>query len=97
MPTAERGLTSSEAARRLAEGGANELPSRPGGAKVRLLLETVREPIVLLLLAAGVLYLLFGEPRDSILILLFLAVIIGLDFYQGVQTEQALAALDPSE
>ncbi len=93
MPTAERGLTSSEAARRLAEGGANELPSRPGGAKVRLLLETVREPIVLLLLAAGVLYLLFGEPRDSILILLFLAVIIGLDFYQGVQTEQALAAL----
>ncbi len=93
MPVPENGLTSAEAERRLAEGGPNEIASRPGSAKLRLLVETVREPIVLLLLGAGILYLLFGEPRDSILILVFLVVIIGLDFYQGAQTENALAAL----
>jgi Ca2+-transporting ATPase len=86
-------LSSEEARRRLAEGGPNELSTRPRRVKLGLLAETVREPIVLLLLAAGALYLLFGEPRDSILILVFLVVIIGLDFYQGAQTEDALAAL----
>ncbi len=93
MPVPQNGLTSAEAERRLAELGPNELSPRPGGVKLRLLVETVREPIVLLLLGAGILYLLFGEPRDSILILVFLVVIIGLDFYQGAQTENALAAL----
>lgn len=94
--TTERGaggLTSAEARRRLAEEGPNESGARPRFGRLRLLAEVVREPLILLLLAAGAIYALIGEPQDSVLLFVSDAVIIAISFYQGAQAENALRAL----
>jgi len=58
-----------------------------------LLAESVREPLILLLLVAGAIYALLGEPRDAVLLFVSDAVIIAITFYQGAQAEDALLAL----
>ena len=55
------GLTVAEAARRLAEDGPNTLPGGHRGTSLRIVWEAAREPLLLLLFAAGTLYLVFGE------------------------------------
>ena len=53
--SAETGLTAAEAARRLSEDGPNALPGGERRTLVSIALETMREPMFLLLLAAGAL------------------------------------------
>lgn len=87
------GLSEAEAAARLRVDGPNELPT----AKARSFLETVwqiiHEPMILLLLGAGLIYLLLGELRDSIVLLISIVVVVGIDLYQERKTEHALEAL----
>ena len=88
-----RGLTEAEAAARLEAEGFNELPT----ARKRRLLETawevLREPMILLLVGAGVIYFFLGELRDSIVLLASILVVVGIDLYQQRKTEHALEAL----
>ena len=49
-----QGLTDEQASQRLAAEGANTLPGRSRRKPLRLLLEVLREPMLALLLAAGV-------------------------------------------
>src|SRR5512142_2870088 len=87
------GLTSQEAAARLATEGPNELPT----AKKRNLLQqawgVVREPMLLLLLGAGTVNFLLSEPLDGIILMSFVVVVIAISIYQEHKTENALAAL----
>ncbi|MBS0396850.1 MAG: ATPase, partial [Proteobacteria bacterium] len=55
--------------------------------------EVVREPMLLMLLAAGALYLSMGQPRDAALLLGFVFVVIGITVFQERRTEHALEAL----
>lgn len=88
-----RGLPASEAARRLAEEGRNELePDRPISV-VRLVLGAAMEPFVLLLAGAGILAILLGEVRDGLLVLAGLIPIVGADVITEYRGERALAAL----
>jgi len=87
------GLTSEEARRRLAQEGPNESSPPRRFRRLRLLAESVREPLILLLLVAGTIYALVGEPRDAVLLFVSDAVIIGITFYQGNQAEDALRSL----
>ena len=88
-----RGLTEAEASARLKADGANELPA----AKSRNLLATIwdvlREPMILLLVGAGIIYLFLGELRDSIVLLASVFVVVGIDLFQQRKTEHALEAL----
>ncbi len=88
-----QGLTEQEAREQLAEDGYNELP----GAKKRtfwhILLEVVREPMFLMLIACGVLYLFLGDAEEALMLMGFVVVIIGITFYQEQKTERALDAL----
>lgn len=59
----ESGLSAEEAARRLAVDGPNLLPGGGRRSLLTIALETLREPMFLLLLAAGTLYLVFGGWR----------------------------------
>ena len=54
------GLTEEEARRRLALEGANELPAQKKRGLFAIALEVIREPMFLMLVAAGALYLLMG-------------------------------------
>ncbi len=49
--------------------------------------------MILLLVAAGAIYLVLGEPSDSIVLLISIFAILGIDLYQQNKTERALEAL----
>ena len=87
------GLTEAEAADRLRKDGPNELPSAGKRGVLRIAFEVLREPMFLLLLASGVIYLVLGEPRDALMLLGFVFVIMGITLYQERKTENALDAL----
>jgi len=87
------GLTDAEAAERLRTEGANELPSSGRRNVLRIVLDVLREPMFILLLASGIIYLVLGEPRDAAMLLGFVFVIIGITLYQERKTERALDAL----
>jgi Ca2+-transporting ATPase len=87
------GLAKEEAEWRLLEEGPNELPSQKKRASLRILLEILREPMFLLLLACGTIYLLTGDIGEAMLLLGFVCFVIAITFYQERKTERALEAL----
>ncbi len=87
------GLTEDEAARRLAEEGANELPTKQKRTLLKIAFDVVKEPMFLMLVAAGALYLIMGEPRDALMLLGFVVVVMAITIIQERRTEHALEAL----
>ncbi|MCX6778550.1 MAG: cation-transporting P-type ATPase, partial [Candidatus Micrarchaeota archaeon] len=88
-----RGLTETEAAVLLKKDGPNELPSSKPKGVLHIALEVVKEPMFLLLIAGGSLYLILGVTQDALLLFAFVFVIMGITFYQERKTERALEAL----
>ncbi|MGB9006834.1 MAG: cation-transporting P-type ATPase, partial [Candidatus Aminicenantales bacterium] len=72
---------------------ANELPSAKKRTFLHIFLEVVREPMFLMLIACGVLYLFLGDTEEALMLSGFVFVIIGITFYQEQKTERALEAL----
>jgi len=88
-----RGLSSTEAEQRLHQEGLNELPTGKRRSSQTILLEVVREPMFVLLVACGTIYLFMGESADAAMLLGFVLVIIGITVVQERRTERALEAL----
>lgn len=88
-----QGLTEAAAKQRLLQDGPNELPSRESRGLLAIAWEVVREPMFLLLVGAGSLYLLMGELQDALLLLGFVFVVMGITIVQERRTEHALEAL----
>jgi Ca2+-transporting ATPase len=88
-----QGLTEEEARERLAVDGYNELPSTKKRTFFHILLEVLREPMFLMLIACGLLYLFLGDQEEAVMLMGFVVVIIGITFYQEQKTERALEAL----
>ena len=87
------GLTSRQAAERLAADGPNELPTAKKRNLAQQAWDVVREPMLLLLLGAGCVNFLLSEPLDGAILMSFVVVVIGISIYQEHKTENALAAL----
>lgn len=87
------GLHESEAAARLSAEGFNELPSARERSFWSTALEVMREPMLLLLVATGIVYLLLGDPLEAGALLIAVFVIIGITLVQERKTEHALHAL----
>jgi Ca2+-transporting ATPase len=92
-PSNPIGLSSDEARRRLAAEGPNELPSEGPKSLTRMALEVAREPMFLLLLACGAIYLMLGDRREALMLLAFVFVVMGISLAQQRRTERSLAAL----
>lgn len=60
------GLSSEADGERLASGGFNELPAAKSKNFLRIVREIFREPMFLLLIAAGILYLVLGDYKEGI-------------------------------
>ncbi|MCX7023541.1 MAG: cation-translocating P-type ATPase [Spirochaetes bacterium] len=88
-----QGLSDAEVSERLAVEGYNELPGAKKRTVLAILWEVVREPMFILLIACGVLYLLLGDPEEALMLLGFVVVVIGITLYQENKTEKALDAL----
>ncbi len=87
------GLSEAEATARRSRDGPNEIPAQRGHTVLRTVFEVVREPMFVMLVAAGVLYLAMGEPTDALLLLFFVTVVMGITIVQERRTERALSAL----
>jgi Ca2+-transporting ATPase len=87
------GVSAAEAARFIQEHGYNELPSAKPKTVWRIALEVVKEPMFILLLSCGAVYLLLGDYTEGIILLCWVLIIIFITFYQHRKTEQSLEAL----
>ncbi len=91
--SAQTGLTDVEVSARLERDGYNELPASKPRNLLAIAAEVVREPMFLLLVATGSLYLLLGDLTEGLLLLAFVLVVMGITLYQQRKTERALEAL----
>jgi len=87
------GLSEAEATLRLQQHGYNELPSSKRRSIFATAWEVVREPMFLLLLACGTIYLVLGDVQEALMLLGFVFVVLGITLYQERKTERALEAL----
>ncbi|MFM2200806.1 MAG: hypothetical protein RL040_6, partial [Bacteroidota bacterium] len=88
-----RDLTSEEAQQRLQQVGYNELSGAGPKTIWRIALEVIREPMFLLLIACGTLYMMLGDYREGIVLVSSIFIIIGITFAQYRKTERSLEAL----
>lgn len=92
-PSTVGGLSDQEAAARLRAEGANELPSTKPPSLLATAWQVIREPMLLLLVGAGAIYLVLGELKDSVVLLVSIIAVLEISLYQQRQTERALEAL----
>jgi Ca2+-transporting ATPase len=87
------GLSTDEAARRLADVGANEITSEEGRNALEVLLSQFTSALVLVLVGAAVLSILVGHAVDAVLITIILLANGIFGFVQEYRAEQSLEAL----
>lgn len=88
-----KGLTSSQVTEKLRMEGYNSLPSSKPKNFLSIALGVVKEPMFILLVACGSLYLILGDLQEGLMLLGFVFVIMGIEFFQQKKTEKALDAL----
>jgi len=88
-----KGLTDQEVETRTKEFGYNELPSQKRQSIFSIFISVLKEPMLLMLLGSGGIYLFLGEIKDALMLLTFVFVVVGITFYQERKTERALDAL----
>jgi P-type Ca2+ transporter type 2C len=87
------GLSEREAALLLSKFGLNELPAEKKGSLFDSAVKVVREPMILLLILAGVISFVLAERVDGMLLISTVFIIIGISLFQERRTETALSAL----
>ncbi|MGP1692924.1 MAG: cation-translocating P-type ATPase, partial [Giesbergeria sp.] len=89
----QTGLSAAEAARRLAQDGPNLLPGSAPKTTFAIVRDVLTEPMFLMLLAAGGIYLALGDRAEAIFLLSFVFVVIGITLVQERKTQRALESL----
>lgn len=87
------GISSDEARARLAIHGINELPSEVERPLWQVVIAVLREPMLLLLMAAGIISFFLADLVDALLLMVTVFIVIGISIYQERRTERALHAL----
>jgi Ca2+-transporting ATPase len=87
------GLDEARAASRLASTGPNRLVEERRITFLAVLREEVAEPMILLLLAVGVLYALTGELRDALAIFAIIAAVILVEVFNEYRAKAAIVSL----
>ena len=90
---AEHGLAEDEAAARLLHHGPNRLREHPGRSALARFLSQLKEPLVLVLIASGIVTSALGEWVDSAVIFGVVMVNAVIGYLQEGKAEAALAAL----
>ncbi|CAN5196964.1 cation-translocating P-type ATPase [soil metagenome] len=88
-----RGLSTAEAAARLVSNGLNRLREAEEEPLWKEALESLTEPLQLLLIAVAGLYFWLGERSDAITILAVILVVAGIEVFTELRAKRAVAAL----
>lgn len=86
-----KGLTESEASEKL-KAGFNELETAKKSI-FTIVLDVIKEPMFILLVGCGILYMLLGDTGEGIMLLSSVVIVIFISFYQKNKTEHAMEAL----
>ncbi|MCL9808380.1 cation-translocating P-type ATPase [Flavobacterium luminosum] len=89
----KKGLSTKEVTQQLNTFGYNELPSEKPKNIFHIALDIVKEPMFILLISCGILYIILGDIREGIILLSTIFIIIFITFYQSQKTEKALNTL----
>ncbi|MEO6353211.1 MAG: cation-translocating P-type ATPase [Oxalobacteraceae bacterium] len=87
------GLADATVQQRQRSEGWNELPSAKPRSVFAIALEVVREPMLILLVACGSIYLVLGSREDAFILLGLVTIVMILSFFQQRKSERALEAL----
>lgn len=93
LPEQVQGLTSAQVEKSRKEHGLNELPSSKPKSLWQIAWEVMKEPMFILLISCGTLYLFLGDWQEGVLVASSVIVVVGITFYQERKTERALEAI----
>lgn len=93
LKSSPRGLHPPEVERRLEEYGRNEIEREEGVSPLEILWAQIKNPLVFVLVAAGLISLAAGKTADAIVIVVVILVNTLIGFFQEYQAEEALQAL----
>ncbi len=89
-----KGLTSEIAKEKIKYQGRNELPIDKPKIFLRIAKDVLKEPMFILLITCGGLYLFLGDYREGIILLSTILIIIAITLFQHQRTEKALIELN---
>ena len=87
------GLSSAEAHSQLLADGENIIPSENQKSLLKQILSIVSEPMLILLIAAGVINFFLAEILDAVMLMCTVVIVLGISTVQSRRTENALFAL----
>lgn len=93
VQSSEKGLTSAEAEKRIAENGPNQLDEGKSKSLLMKFIEQFKDFMIIVLLAAAVISGVFGDITDSIIILVVVILNAVLGVFQEAKAEEAINAL----
>jgi Ca2+-transporting ATPase len=91
--SAEKGLTGQEVAARLNQYGENRLVQQQEIRFFGILREEITEPMILLLIAVGVLYSLIGSLTDAATIIVIIVILVLAEVWNEYRAKRSVAAL----
>jgi Ca2+-transporting ATPase len=89
----EKGLTDQEAAQRLDKYGRNVLVQQREIRFLGILREEITEPMILLLIAIGVLYSILGSLTDALTIIIIIIVLVLAEVWNEYRAKRSIASL----
>ncbi|ADU27695.1 cation-translocating P-type ATPase [Ethanoligenens harbinense] len=93
LSSRSEGLDADEARARLEREGPNVLAGKRGKSPVLVFLSQFNDPLIYILLAAGIISILLHEAADSVIIFIVVAVNAVIGFIQQSRAEKAMEAL----
>jgi len=93
LKTSLKGLSSDEAAARLAEYGPNELQEKKKRTPLAMILDQFKDLLIIILLFAAIIAGIVGEPVDALAILAIVILNAVIGFIQEHKAEKAIEAL----
>lgn len=88
-----KGLSEQEVKIRQSREGFNELPSSKRKGIFKIIVGILTEPMFILLVSCGLLYLFLGDVQEGIMLMSFVVFVMGIEYFQERKTEKALDAL----
>ncbi|RYE57701.1 MAG: cation-translocating P-type ATPase, partial [Sphingobacteriales bacterium] len=94
IPKHLRGLTDEQVKESQREFGFNQTDNRPGPTWFSLFLDIIKEPMLLLLIAVAVIYVIVGNYSEALFMLGAIVAVSAISFYQDNRSKKALEALE---